>query len=144
MRRRILKLRKFDDSILFPLGFFHGRKSFKKTAPPLHRSRAQPVVLCPQCRAPLHWMGRKFAAPRQSDIGGWNKVRDWLRLRKQQQIENGTWQQRAAACLVIFKKERAKRQRKIARAVWLKTTRRKRDLKNLQEWTRQQDENLAP
>lgn len=45
---------------------FDCRKSFKMSPEHDH--------VCPQCGNPVHWMGRAFKAPRQSDEEQWQKV----------------------------------------------------------------------
>mgnify|MGYP003348026144 CR=1 FL=1 len=45
---------------------FQCRKSWKV--------RGDTSAICPQCAAPLHEMGRAFAAPKKTDVEQWRKV----------------------------------------------------------------------
>jgi hypothetical protein len=45
---------------------FSCRKSFKRPIKGDHR--------CPECRGPLHFMGRSFKVPAQTDTDQWRKV----------------------------------------------------------------------
>lgn len=37
------------------------------------------AAICPECRAPLHWMGRAFRVPKKNDEEQWARVRAlWL------------------------------------------------------------------
>ncbi|WP_377303202.1 hypothetical protein [Piscinibacterium candidicorallinum] len=53
---------------LFPFVCFGCRKAFRKP----HTASAR---LCPQCAAPMTMLGRKFHAPRKTDIAQWKKVK---------------------------------------------------------------------
>jgi hypothetical protein len=52
----------------FPFVCFDRRKSFKYPASATGR-------VCPQCRASMQMLSRKFAAPRSRDLEQWRKVR---------------------------------------------------------------------
>jgi len=59
---------------------FKCRKSFKQTNR-IELVRPMPVaqdgsrlVLCPQCKSPMHDMGLDFKAPKQTDVEQWKKV----------------------------------------------------------------------
>ena len=56
-----------------PFACFHCRKSYKRPAEQYSpRSGYEPpVTVCPECSQPLHFMGRYFKAPRQTDVKGW-------------------------------------------------------------------------
>jgi hypothetical protein len=121
----------------FAWACFRCRKSFKKANRPAARLLSQPVVTCPDCRDPLECMGRKFAAPRQPDVRGWQQARVWWQEKKRHEIATKTWQERRDEKLVLPKKLQAKQQRQIARDAWIKQTRRKIYLKNLEKWSQQ-------
>lgn len=83
-------------------------------------------------------MGRRFAAPKQSNIKGWQETRQWLLQSQLPEVATMTWQEILQNEQVSFhKKAQAKKARQLARVAWLKKTKRKCYLKNLQKWTQQ-------
>jgi hypothetical protein len=59
---------------------FKCRKSFKQTNAceltrpvPLAEDGSR-LVLCPQCKSPMHDMGLDFKAPKQTDVEQWKKI----------------------------------------------------------------------
>jgi hypothetical protein len=52
---------------LFPFVCFGCRKSFRKP-------HSQHVHLCPECAKPMIMLGRKFHAPKRSELRQWRKV----------------------------------------------------------------------
>jgi hypothetical protein len=84
----------------------------------------------------MQYMGRRFAAPKKSDIKGWQDARQWLLRRELPEIASMTAQEILQAERVSsHKKAQAKRARQLARVAWLKKTKRKRYLKDLEKWT---------
>lgn len=85
-------------------------------------------------------MGRRFAAPKQADVKGWQATRQWRLRSELPKIATMTWQEILQnECVSSLKKAQAKKTRQLARAAWMKKVKRKRYLKNLEQWTQQQN-----
>lgn len=119
-----------------PWAYFQCRKSFKKAIWPLYRSLSQPVV-CPNCKGQMKYMGRSFAAPKHSDIKGWQKTREWLLKSEQPKVATMTYQEILQnECVSSHKKLQAKKARQLARHAWV-CKKQNRLLKNLKNKSQQ-------
>jgi hypothetical protein len=126
---------------------FKCRKAYKK--PPLSDLPQQPkegeerIVLCPQCREPMHNLGHDFKAPAQDNVKQWKKAErlfelgitfhscgccgPGLRPATLRDIEPFLEEQRSV------KEERTRAQAVAKRAAELKTKRKKATLKRLEK-----------
>ncbi|HEX8833962.1 MAG TPA: hypothetical protein VF719_07160, partial [Abditibacteriaceae bacterium] len=110
---------------------FNCRKSFKKAIYPSYRLLQQPVVVCPECKGQMKYMGRKFAAPKQSDVKGWQETRDWLLKKELPKVATMTYEEILQhECVSSYRKLQAKKARQRARHAWV-CKKQDRILKNL-------------
>ena len=63
---------------------FACRKVFKKphfyALPGAKKGRKAPVYVCPECHAPMIYMGYKFRAPVSTAIKEWKKIEEGVKL----------------------------------------------------------------
>ena len=72
---------------------FRCRKMVRKPSPYIARPEDLKTsvsgLVCPECRQPLHNMGKAFRPPRQSAVKLWRKVED--QYRRGERWANGRW-----------------------------------------------------